>query len=141
MRLPYAAAITAGIALACLMPAGPVTAKTAAKSSAKTATEAADQTLGMALMSVSVDIGGFVMHRAGVQSVTVVETGIAEVVFERSLTGCTVVASATNANPNSAYGLFDVNARRWGDNIIRVQTYNAGALTNRPFSVLAFCSG
>lgn len=142
MRPISAAAAAAGLALACAVLAGPATAaRPSARPAGAAAAEAADQTLGMALMSASVDTGGVVLHASGIASVTPLQTGVAEVVFERGLNGCDVVASAMNANSSSAYGVYTVTARRWSPTSILVQTYSAGVLTNRPFAVIAFCAG
>ena len=96
--------------------------------------EAADNTLGMAIMSAVVQSNGTAFSKAGVGSVAKPDTGSYFLDFVRPVTDCTPMVSATP----SAYASWFITLDP--PNRIEVNTYDAaGALTDKYFSIIVFC--
>lgn len=115
-----------------------------ANAAGKTRTpEAADRTLGFALMSAVVSETGTLLRGSGVKSVKKLEgSGSYEVIFERNVRACTYVASLTDEEFDSTQGGTAGSAPR-GTNAagVYVDTRNgAGVFTDLPFSLIVFCA-
>jgi hypothetical protein len=102
---------------------------------------APDQTLGMAIMSASVNTGCLLARGAGATGANLFNTGICDVAFNRDVTDCTYAGMIGNpgssqspageiaANPSSATTVF-------------VRTRDSeGELTDLPFHLIVFCAG
>ena len=101
---------------------------------------AADNTLGMALMSVSA-YGSTVFQNSGAQSITNTGTGTYEIIFDRSILDCVHVGSVTNAG-DADFGIWRVKVRQLKIEPTKVRiltTLSDGTSTTRPFSLLVFC--
>lgn len=106
------------------------------------AKEAADQTLGMAILSASVAGDGSRVRDAGVTVVERVSLGTFRVTFERSIATCTCTANAgANSLDAALYGVTAVaNCPYYDAASARINTTGAaGALVDAPFHVLVFC--
>src|SRR5688572_18391632 len=66
--------------------------------SAPVAPAAADQTLGMALMSAGVDAPGTLIRGSGVVSANIFKLGYYDVTFERSVASCAASITAASVN-------------------------------------------
>jgi hypothetical protein len=105
---------------------------------------AADQTLGLALMSADVSSGCVLSRGSGVLGTNLQGTGRCDVQFERDIVECTYVATLGEPdNVASSAGEIAVNSLSAGflAGGVRVRTFNsAGAATNLPFHITAFCA-
>ena len=104
---------------------------------ASPASAAPDGDQGVALMSATVSIGGLLVAGIGVESAERTGTGRYEVTLVRGLSsnGCTAVASI---NRLQAPGFVQTVLLATG---VSVETRDtSGVLSDRLFSVLAFCS-
>jgi len=104
---------------------------------------APDNTLGMAIMSASA-YGSNVMQSSGVQTIVNPSTGRYEITFDRSVTDCAHVASATNAYPEADFGAaWGVKVRHHSSSPDLLAVYTFGTdgttLATRPFSLIVFC--
>jgi hypothetical protein len=104
--------------------------------------EAADGTLGMALMAASVNANATLAHGSGVASTTKLGgNGLYQVTFDRDVSLCTYVATIGPANTSSAEGQIDVALRAGNSSAVFVNTHNAaGSSTDQPFHLLVFCN-
>ena len=114
-----------------------------APAAAAQAGEAADQGLGMALMSATVDINGTLIRGGGAVSVAYQVSGIYDVKFNRSVEDCSCVASFGKSDGGDL-GYFvqnDVTANcPFGSaNDVRVRTVLNGAFMPAPFHLIVFC--
>jgi hypothetical protein len=110
------------------------------------ASQAADQTLGMAIMSAHVDYYGILKGGAGAVGASKQTNGQYFVAFNRSVEGCTyigAVSGPTAANyigfaiPVGKVGTFN-GAAHYG---VQVDTSDHNTLiTDRPFHLLVFCA-
>lgn len=106
----------------------------------------ADQTLGVAILSAVVSSDGSLVRGSGALSSSnlgSVGNGSFEVVFDRSVTDCTYVAStggtATSGNPDP--GMANVTRRAGDESAIFVITRDeTGTLADLDFHVIVFCS-
>jgi hypothetical protein len=109
--------------------------------------QAADQTLGMALLSAAVRTDGTLMRGAGVTSVVREAVGLYTVTFNRSLTACMCVASIGSFFDNDIVGPSPNNNATAtcptanGNATASVRTGNANANTQNdlPFHLIVFC--
>jgi len=105
---------------------------------------AADQTLGLALMSADVSSGCVLARSSGVLGTNLQATGQCDVQFERDILQCTWVATLGNPdNVVSSAGEIAVNSLDVGflAGGVRVRTFNsAGTATNLAFHIIAFCA-
>jgi hypothetical protein len=103
--------------------------------------QAADQTLGMAILSATVRNDGVLVRVAGAASVVRPATGIYDVTFQRDVANCSCVASAGEF----AVGLSDLGVIATANcphaaNVVRVRTTDhAGTSSNRNFHLIVFC--
>lgn len=96
--------------------------------------EAADETLGMAIMSAVVLANGSVISKSGVVSVARTDAGKYTVDFVRSVVDCAPVATATPGGSASWFIALDPNYR------IDIETYDPdGAFADKYFSIIVFC--
>lgn len=106
--------------------------------------ELPDQTLGMALMSAYVNAAGELVHGAGAVSAERVDTGIFFVYFDRSIVGCTHVASmSVGAGSAVHFGTVNTAAPASGTtNAVRVRTFFPSSTDafSQPFSLVVFCT-
>lgn len=106
--------------------------------------EVADQTLGMAVMSISVLSGCATFRGAGATGVSKQNTGICHVSFHRNIRDCFLVSSigafsTTVATLGSTQ--MDYIAGATNDNTVRIETFNtSGTLVDTSFHVIAFCA-
>ena len=102
---------------------------------------AADNTLGVALLSASVDANGALVRGSGVTNTSRITTGRYQVTFNRDVTQCTY--SATVGVATGAFTLPDfIQATPKPDipNAVLVETDDkTGALNDDPFHLLVFC--
>jgi hypothetical protein len=107
------------------------------------APEAADQTLGMSIMSVSVLAGCTTSFRgSGVVSINNSALGSCDVTFNRSVRDCTNVAAigAFGTTTGSGEARADYISGAANDNILRVRTTtSAGAAADNSFQLIVFC--
>lgn len=130
-----------GALLAALAGLAVLAAASAAEARAP-APEAADKTLGMAILSASVAGDGSRVRDAGVAAVERVSLGTFRVTFERSIATCTCTASAGANDVNAAlYGLTAAaNCPYFAADSARINIANSGGqLVDAPFHVLVFC--
>jgi hypothetical protein len=111
--------------------------------SAPVAPAAADQTLGMALMSATVDADATLIRGSGaVGSITTGNPGDFVVTFNRDVRDCTYVASVGGSispvahTANVAASAPGVSS---GPNTVRMTTSNNGTYANYPFHLIVFC--
>jgi len=105
--------------------------------------EAADKTLGVAMMSISVLSGCTTYRGAGATGVNKQNTGICQVSFDRDIRDCVVVSSigaysSTVATLGSTQ--MDYVSGANNGNKARIETFNtSGTLVDTSFHVLVFC--
>ena len=113
---------------------------------AKSAPEAADMTLGMALMSAIVDAEGNLVSGAGAVSARKVnDQGFFEVFFQRTVGNCTSVASVGGASYVSTIGhgmaeTYNVANIGGGTGITVLTRDQSGVPVKRDFQVIVFCA-
>lgn len=101
---------------------------------------AADKTLGMALMTASVNSSGLLTRSYGaVSSETAGPKGQYKVVFVRAVyPACTFAATITGPGETGEQGMIVADGSS-GDHVL-VRTYDKnGDFANRPFNLIAFC--
>lgn len=106
------------------------------------ASAAPDQTRGMALLSLAIDLDGFVVSQSGVTNFTnVAGAGRYNVTFDRSVADCTAVGSIGPGNTLNPVNGTVVTGRLSGNpNGLLIQTRDdAGTLVDMAFSLLVFC--
>jgi hypothetical protein len=121
------AAVLSVFAFLLVLPAGPLRALP-------------DNTLGMALMSVSA-YGSTVLHNSGAQSITNTGAGTYEIIFDRNIVDCVHIGSVTNTG-SADFGTWRVKVRQLSSEPTKVRiltTQSNGTLTTFPFSLLVFC--
>lgn len=131
-RAPLLAAL-AGLAL--------LTGASAAEAGAGSR-EAADKTLGMAILSASVAGDGSRVRDAGVTAIERVSLGTYKVTFARPIATCTCTASAgANSVDAALYGVTaSANCPYYAADSARINIANSGGmLVDAPFHVLVFC--
>ena len=134
------------LALAGLIAAGPAFAldEDARGYKHTPAPEAADQTLGMAVMSIAVLSGCSTFRGAGATGASKQADGICHVSFSRNIRDCVLVSSigafgSTVGTLGSTQ--MDYIAGAANDNTVRIETFNtSGTLVDTSFHVLAFCA-
>ena len=124
-----------------------VTAGWSVLQSAPVAPAAADKTLGMALMSATVESGidsvpPEIIRGSGVVSASRANTGIIDVVFDRDLSNCTCTANV-GYYANGFHVISGVAATNcpYASKTARVATTasNTVTLMNYPFHLIVFC--
>lgn len=128
-----ALAVTVATALA----AAPATAQAPEPVLGGPASEAADQTLGMALMSAYVTSAGGLVEDwgGGAVSASRADTGIYDVIFARSIVGCpAAVTVVTSSRTASIFGIAGDGA---GYRVLTRDT--AGTLANSQFFITVIC--
>lgn len=104
--------------------------------------EVADQTLGMALMSATVESDGTLVRGAGVASSFRSGTGNYDVRFSRSVADCTCTASlgaSGSAVAYSAQNFISANCPFGASGNVRVWIKLNGVDANYPFHLIVFC--
>jgi hypothetical protein len=111
--------ITAAVALATMLYAGP----------------AAAQSFGVATFFASVSTLGETQHSSGVQASEQTGPGKYRVTFTRPITSCAFVASPLGAVGGQA------SVKRRGQKHVDVSTFSsAGGAANRAFNLIVFCA-
>ena len=101
---------------------------------------APDQTLGMAIMSASVDDGCVLTRGAGATGATPNATGICNVAFDRDVTACTYAGMIGNPGL-SVSPAGEIAANPSGPTTVSVRTRDSsGTLTDLPFHLIVFCA-
>lgn len=103
------------------------------------APEAADQTLGMAIMSASADADGTLLGSAGVARLE--KSGVVYIVdFARSIVGCARVANIGLPTAQVASGSITTSGDSEVPNRLYVTPREAdGTLAAKPFHLIVFC--
>jgi hypothetical protein len=106
--------------------------------------QAADQTLGMALLSATVAADGTLVASAGATAAVRNVAGDYTVTFGRSLAGCSCTASIGRANATTVVGSSGITANCPRDapqpNDAGVIITQSGVATDTPFHLIAFCA-
>ncbi len=124
------------------MPASAQQGLTPGAGSQGPAPEAADKTLGMALMGAVVSSNGSYDpgFSSGVVSTTRLEVGVYRVVFNRSLSGCTPASTAVVTDPPRIVRVDHVATTNIESDTWMVHTFNlAGAPADGAFAIVNFC--
>jgi hypothetical protein len=107
---------------------------------------AADQTLGMALLSASVAGNGTLIRGAGVALVSKTGTGEYFVTFGRSIANCTCTASPGDSSGQAHFitGMATANCPNGAANQVRIRTANPGVTggstpADISFQLVVFC--
>lgn len=102
-----------------------------------------DDTLGVALMSASVDGENppNLIRGSGAVSVTRIAEGIFNIVFSRSVANCSCTASAGDFVVGNQRSAFTATANcPYNASSVRVVTsYHDGSTSSSPFHVIVFC--
>ncbi len=134
----FSLAVTLACAAAVTV-AAPVTSAQAAKA-AKVAPEAADQTLGMALMGAAVRGNGTLYEGVGVVSATRSGTGAYRVTFQRDIRGCILNATAALFPGDSSTGAF-ASASYYSQTTVSVLMRNpSGTFVDHSIQLMVFCA-
>ncbi|MEJ8571346.1 hypothetical protein [Microbaculum marinum] len=107
------------------------------------APEAADKTLGMALMSASVIAGCDQSRGAGLEGIEDISAGVCNVTFNRNVRDCTIVTGvgAFSGTVVDGHAQFNYISGAENDNIIQVETRNnANNPADISFHVIVFCA-
>ena len=112
----------------------------AAAANAAPVAAAPDGTLGMTLMSAMINANGSIAAGAGVLASAKLSTGFYNVTFNRTLSGCTFVASISTTTDTVPSGSI-VTMREPSDlRILNVATFSDfKTAADRDFGVMVFC--